>query len=125
MIQNGMLSQQGMQRDLNEDSMSHSEPDVAHDILCRDYVYIVDNGVGGRQAGEMVSQYIAGRMAQRQYQTPASDTREALAESTKLANEEIRRMATREDPFKAVKHLITEASERGGNRQRHRHCLDD
>lgn len=109
-----MLSHPGLKRERNEDSMAWREPDVAHDLLHKGYVFVVADGVGGRQAGEIASQYIADRMVERYYQSPTPDTRAALAESIKLVNEELLEKASQEQGQEGMATTLLAAVVKGG-----------
>ena len=113
-IKRGMLSHPGMKRERNEDSVACHEPDAAHDVLRKGYVYVVADGVGGRQAGEVASQYIADGIVERYHRSATSDTREALAESIKLVNGELLERASQEQGEEGMATTLLAAVVKGG-----------
>lgn len=113
-VQKGVLSHQGIQRDLNEDSMAWREPDVAHDVLRKGYVYVVADGVATRQAGEVASHYATRRVGEHYYCSPTSDTGKALAESIKLVNEELLERASQEQGEEGMATTLLAAVVKGG-----------
>lgn len=76
--------------------MESREPDVASDLFRKGRVYVVADGIGGRQAGEVASHYAVQRIVHLYYDNSMSDTAQSLAEGIELVNGELLEKANEE-----------------------------
>lgn len=89
----------GLVRGHNEDFVTVYEPDTPDDLLTHGYLYIVADGVGGADAGEVASRYASER-AQYHYLHTGDDGAwgHRLIEAMQAANTDLRQLAAgRED----------------------------
>lgn len=88
----------GLVRSHNEDFVTVYEPETTDDHLHHGSLYIVADGVGGADAGEVASQYASERT---RHHYLASDSKEALGhrllEAMQSANTDLRKLAAERD----------------------------
>ena len=60
-LQSAYLTDRGQVRDHNEDFVTSCEPKTEHDLARNGWIYIVADGVGGADAGEIASSFAAER----------------------------------------------------------------
>lgn len=88
----------GLVRSHNEDFVIVYEPESPGDYQLHGPLYIVADGVGGADAGEVASQYASERTLHHYLQSTQFDTRGArLIEAMQSANTDLRRLAVERD----------------------------
>jgi len=88
----------GLVRSHNEDFVIVYEPESPGDYQLHGPLYIVADGVGGADAGEVASQYASERTLYHYLQSTQFDTRGArLIEAMQSANTDLRRLAVERD----------------------------
>ncbi len=88
----------GLVRSHNEDFVIVYEPESPGDYQLHGTLYIVADGVGGADAGEVASQYASERTLYHYLQSTQFDTRGArLIEAMQSANTDLRRLAVERD----------------------------
>ncbi len=88
----------GLVRSHNEDFVIVYEPETPDDYLLHGTLYVVADGVGGADAGEIASQYAAERTLHHYLASDDSDGPGArLIEAMQAANTDLRRLAAERD----------------------------
>ena len=88
----------GLVRSHNEDFVTVYEPQTPDDLLLHGTLYIVADGVGGADAGEVASQYASERMLHHYLQlTDSEGPGPRLLEAMQAANTDLRRLASDRD----------------------------
>jgi serine/threonine protein phosphatase PrpC len=84
------LSDRGVKRDHNEDAWSSPPPGLtSRQLAAKGHLYLVADGVGGHQAGDVASTMAAQIIQQRYYADPSADVAASLAAAIQAANEQI------------------------------------
>ena len=102
-IQAALLTDRGIVRDHNEDYFLHWEPDNLQDEAKNGWLYIVADGVGGADAGEVASQFASER-TQLHYLTNETETHlgERLRQAMHVANTDLRQLVSERDGTKRM-----------------------
>lgn len=88
----------GLVRSHNEDFVTVYEPQTPDDLLLHGTLYIVADGVGGADAGEVASQYASERMLHHYLQlTDEAGPGARVLEAMQAANTDLRRLAAERD----------------------------
>lgn len=96
-IDASMRTDQGRVRDHNEDYIASCEPSDAGDALKNGWVYIVADGVGGADAGEVASEFAAERTLYHYLADGSTnDWGERLEKAMQAANTDLRVMVAEE-----------------------------
>lgn len=97
-IQAAMETDPGLLRDHNEDFVLRREPQDAADEERHGWLYIVADGVGGADAGEVASQYASEQTVRHYLQSQQTDWGQRLLEAMQEANTDLRQfIAERND----------------------------
>lgn len=84
------LSDRGVKRDHNEDAWSSPPPGLtSKQLAAKGRLYLVADGVGGHQAGDVASTMAAQIIQERYYADPSDDVAGSLAAAIQAANEQI------------------------------------
>ncbi len=98
----------GLVRGHNEDFVYAWEPKSQETAKANGWLYIVADGVGGADAGEVASQYASERMTTHYLQSEEPEWRQRLYEAMQWANTDLRRMvAEREDNSRMATTMVT------------------
>lgn len=93
-----MATDRGRVRDHNEDFIVCQEPDNVEEEDSRGWVYIVADGVGGADAGEVASEYASGQTLAHYLEATDTHYGRRMVEAMQAANTDLRRLvATRND----------------------------
>jgi serine/threonine protein phosphatase PrpC len=88
-------SDRGVKREHNEDAWSGPHPDLApKQISAKGRLYLVADGVGGHQAGDVASKMAVEIVQQRYYADPAPDVATRLKSAIQTANQQIEQEAS-------------------------------
>ena len=91
MPQSFSITDIGLRREMNQDFIFSSDLPLGA-LSC---LYLVADGMGGHQAGELASKYTAEAIADRVAQAESTDPEEILREAISFANTKIRKIASR------------------------------
>ena len=84
------ITDRGVKRDHNEDAWSAPPPDLTPEqIANKGLLYVVADGVGGHQAGDVASAMAVEIVQQSYYSDPAVDAASSLTRAIQTANEQI------------------------------------
>ena len=102
-IQAALLTDRGIVRDHNEDYVLYWEPDTVQDEAKNGWLYIVADGVGGADAGEVASEFASER-TQLHYLENGTETHlgERLRQAMHAANTDLRQLVTERDGAKRM-----------------------
>lgn len=90
----GAMTDKGMQRPANEDSLALPPPDLdARQLARKGRLYVVADGIGGQKAGKMASDTAAQHTTRHYYQDPVRDVGQSLVTAIQAANAEVHRLA--------------------------------
>ncbi|MDX1616862.1 MAG: protein phosphatase 2C domain-containing protein, partial [Candidatus Promineifilaceae bacterium] len=103
-----LRTDQGQVRDHNEDFVAYYEPVGRADEVKNGWLYLVADGVGGAEAGEVASQVACEQtLAHYLADGQTSDPAERLVTAIRRANDELRRMVSeREIPVHMATTLV-------------------
>lgn len=98
----------GLVRGHNEDFVYAWEPKSQETAKANGWLYIVADGVGGADAGEIASQYASERMTTHFLQSKEPDWQQRIYEAMQWANTDLRRMvAERDDNTRMATTMVT------------------
>lgn len=92
----GVVTDRGLQREQNEDAYGYRIPSDPEVLRTKGSLYVVADGMGGYQAGEVASELAVRRIIQAYYAHPGSDTAEALRAAFLDAHYAIREQAVQQ-----------------------------
>jgi len=108
------LSDQGVKRDHNEDNWSAPHADLtASQLATKGRLYIVADGVGGHQAGDVASKMAVNLIQQYYYTDPSLDLRSSLAAAIQAASEQIDKEAAARAERRGMSTTVTAVVLRG------------
>ncbi|MFN2241164.1 MAG: protein phosphatase 2C domain-containing protein, partial [Anaerolineae bacterium] len=96
----GLSSDRGPSRDLNEDSLDYYIPPNEARERSKGAIFVVADGMGGHQAGEVASKEAVRKVIEQYYAGPADDPAESLARAVSAANHLVYQHAS-SDPAKS------------------------
>jgi PPM family protein phosphatase len=92
-IEASLRTDQGLIRDHNEDFVTCLEPNTAEEAAQNGWLYVVADGVGGADAGEVASQYASERTINHFLEnSDTADWGERLLQAMQGANDDLRQM---------------------------------
>jgi serine/threonine protein phosphatase PrpC len=98
-IDASLRTDQGRVRDHNEDFIACEIPETAGEESRNGWLYVVADGVGGAEKGEVASEFATGRTIHHYLVAdPSADWGERLRQSMQSANTELRQMVTELEP---------------------------
>jgi len=112
-IELGTLSQVGLKRDLNEDSVAFREPNEPRQLAVKGRLYVIADGMGGHPAGSVASEYAAQRVVEEYYENPHRDIAKALTETVERVNRELHQKATDEEELSGMATTLVAAAVQG------------
>jgi len=104
------LSDRGVKRDHNEDAWSGPHPSLSREQLGKKgQLYVVADGVGGHQAGDVASLMAVEIIQQQYYADPSADAVTSLKTAIQSANDQIVREATARLARRGMSTTVTSA----------------
>jgi protein phosphatase len=97
LLEPGKVSDRGLVRGHNEDALSYSVPQDPAIVASKGCLYVVADGIGGAQAGEVASSCAVECICTSYYASPLADVVTALRAAFVAAHEEILRQAVQRD----------------------------
>lgn len=88
-VQSAYLTHRGQIRDHNEDFVAMLEPKNEEDLAQNGWIYIVADGVGGADAGEIASSFAVDRTVKHYIQETGTDLPERLKLSIEMAHNDL------------------------------------
>ena len=108
------ITDRGVKRDHNEDAWSVPPPDLTPEqIVNKGLLYVVADGVGGHQAGDVASAMAVEIVQQSYYSDPAADAASSLTRAIQTANEQIYHQAANRPEQYGMSSTVTAALLRG------------
>ncbi|MGC9025823.1 MAG: protein phosphatase 2C domain-containing protein, partial [Chloroflexia bacterium] len=95
LLELGALTDPGLGREQNEDFYGYYAPADPGVLENKGNLYVVADGMGGYQAGEVASQYAVRRILELYYAYPSTRVAETLTAAFQTAHQEIRQEAVR------------------------------
>lgn len=80
------ITDTGRVRPINEDAFSYQQPTDPNEAATKGNLYVVTDGMGGMNAGDLASEVAVESITQNYYASDATNPREALEEAVQIAN---------------------------------------
>lgn len=108
-VQAHLRTNTGLVREHNEDYVAYREPTDADDAQLNGWLFLVADGVGGADAGEVASRYAAERLIANFLETAEeTDWGKRLLAAMQTANQDLRRLvAERDDNSRMATTMVT------------------
>ena len=107
-LEAGGLTDSGPHRDTNEDSIGSFAPSDPLALERKGYLYVVADGLGGHNAGEVASSSAVARLGE-EYYSPSSPTRveAALRQAVQAANLRIHELTHRHPEYRSMETTLS------------------